>query len=436
MQSSQEPPFNQDDTQPTQTITAVDDPTRRDDRLRLVVILVGTLIVLVLTITATLIIFNSGGDDPETTVADASPQPTNVGDQAVVPEATADATSNAQAVEPTTNTDASVASLSDVPTVDESVLESRLNAPLESLNVPETILLSTSARNPFTVVPDRPRDQIEQYTVVQGDTIEAIATRFGLQPESIVWSNPRRIIQVLRPGDVLIIPPEDGVFVYAQGVSNTIADYAARYEVPVAAVLSHPANRAIASMPPETVPPSGTPIFFPGGVAEVIVWRADIEVSGGSNGSTGGSGGGVPTVRFQPGQPGDCGNQPIVGGTQWVNPVPSGYTITTGYSSYHPGLDLAGSIGVPIVAANGGRVIFAGWNGFGYGYMVALIHGPAMTVYGHMSVVQVSCGQDVAAGQQIGLMGSSGQSSGPHLHFEVRGAPSYLPFSPSSVIGF
>jgi len=257
-----------------------------------------------------------------------------------------------------------------------------------------------------------------------------------LQPETIVWSNPRRIIQVLRPGDVLIIPPEDGVFIYAQGVSNTLADYAARYEAPVSVVLSHPANRAIASLPPESVPASGTPIFFPGGVAEVIVWRADIEVTGGSAGSTDGGGGGVPMVRFQPGQPGDCGPQPIVGGTQWVNPVPSGYTITTGYSSYHPGIDLAGSEGVPIVAANGGRVIFAGWNGFGYGYMVALIHGPTMTVYGHLSVVQVSCGQDVAAGQQIGLMGSSGQSTGPHLHFEIRGAPSYLPYSPSATIGF
>jgi murein DD-endopeptidase MepM/ murein hydrolase activator NlpD len=65
-------------------------------------------------------------------------------------------------------------------------------------------------------------------------------------------------------------------------------------------------------------------------------------------------------------------------------------------------------------------VIFAGWNSFGYGYAVVLAHGPYTTVYGHLSAINVGCGQYVQAGQVIAAMGSSGQSSGPHLHFEIR----------------
>jgi len=73
-----------------------------------------------------------------------------------------------------------------------------------------------------------------------------------------------------------------------------------------------------------------------------------------------------------------------------------------------------------VFAANGGRVIFAGWNSFGYGSMIAIAHGPFITLYGHLSQINVSCGQDVAPGQQIGGVGNTGNSSGPHLHFEIR----------------
>lgn len=424
MDPSHEPPFTEDDTRPTQTVPIVG----VGDGWKTIAGFVSLLAALGFMLGAVVLILTPP-DDAANNTTPGTMQVTAVDDTqdvAAVPATSPDEGQN-------TPLPANTAGL---PVVDSVALDASLTTPLEIVNSGEAVQVSYSARSPFTIVPDRPRDQMEQYTVVKGDTIESIATRFGLETDAIVWSNPRRIIQVVRPGDVLNIPPTNGVFIYAQGVSSTLADYAERYEVSVESVLSHPTNRGIAILAPDTVPSSGTPIFFPGGKAELIVWQADIEVGGsGVAGATSG-GGAAPTVRFQAGQPGDCGQQAIVGGTQWTNPVPGGYTITTGYSSYHPALDLANVEGARIVAANGGRVIFAGWNSFGYGNMVAIIHGPTMTVYGHLSAVQVSCGKDVAAGQQIGLMGSTGRSSGPHLHFEIRGAPSYLPYNPGATIGF
>lgn len=87
---------------------------------------------------------------------------------------------------------------------------------------------------------------------------------------------------------------------------------------------------------------------------------------------------------------------------------------------FHPGLDIAAGTGTPISAADGGRVMIAGWVS-GYGNYVAIDHGGGVsTAYGHMSRLLVSPGQDVARGQVIGLVGSTGHSTGPHVHFEVR----------------
>lgn len=326
-----------------------------------------------------------------------------------------------------------------LPTLDPQTAQNILTRDLESLRVAEVIDVERDTLNPFTIIPDRPRNEIITYTVVQGDTIESIARRFNLQPETIAWSNPRRIIQVLRPGDVLNIPPVDGVLAQAIGSTRTIADYAEQYEIDDPYVVLDSQYNTLPGFTPDTVPPSGTQIFFPGGVGEDIVWVAEIEVSDSGGGGTSGSAG-AATVRFQPGQPGDCGNIPIGGGTVWTNPIPSGnYTVTRGFVPVaHPGIDLAGTTGTPIHAANGGTVIFSGWNGFGYGNMVAIIHGPNMTVYGHMQDVFATCGQTVNAGDQIGTMGSTGNSSGPHLHFEIRGRSSntYVPLNPSATIGF
>jgi murein DD-endopeptidase MepM/ murein hydrolase activator NlpD len=86
----------------------------------------------------------------------------------------------------------------------------------------------------------------------------------------------------------------------------------------------------------------------------------------------------------------------------------------------HEGIDIGAPYGAPIGAADGGTVIYAGWLG-GYGNLVVLDHGNGLsTAYGHQSDIVVGVGQSVAQGQLIGYVGSTGHSTGPHLHFEVR----------------
>lgn len=135
--------------------------------------------------------------------------------------------------------------------------------------------------------------------------------------------------------------------------------------------------------------------------------------SGGNSGGGGSSGGGSTTS---------------LSNLQW--PVPSctlitsrfGYRVapTTGASTYHGGLDIGAGMGASIVAAGAGDVIYAGANG-GYGNCVMIDHGNGVvTVYAHMSSIGVSYGQYVTAGQYVGAVGSTGVSTGPHCHFEIR----------------
>lgn len=135
---------------------------------------------------------------------------------------------------------------------------------------------------------------------------------------------------------------------------------------------------------------------------------------GGNSGGSGGSSGG--------------GSATSLSNLQW--PVPSctlitsrfGYRVapTTGASTYHGGLDIGAGMGASIVAAGAGDVIYAGANG-GYGNCVMIDHGNGVvTVYAHMSSIGVSYGQYVTAGQYVGAVGSTGVSTGPHCHFEIR----------------
>ncbi len=142
--------------------------------------------------------------------------------------------------------------------------------------------------------------------------------------------------------------------------------------------------------------------------------------SGGASGGSGGNSGG--------GGSSGGGSATSLSNLQW--PVPSctlitsrfGYRVApiTGASTYHGGLDIGAGMGASIVAAGAGDVIYAGDNG-GYGKCVMIDHGNGVvTVYAHMSSIGVSYGQYVTAGQYVGAVGSTGVSTGPHCHFEIR----------------
>lgn len=112
-------------------------------------------------------------------------------------------------------------------------------------------------------------------------------------------------------------------------------------------------------------------------------------------------------------------NVPAIWPTTGV--VTSPYGLRWGGTDFHPGMDIANDMGTPIVATADGIVIVAGWNAGGYGNMVDIDHGNGiMTRYGHASQVVVSAGQFVKRGQIIALMGSTGFSTGPHVHYEVH----------------
>ena len=275
--------------------------------------------------------------------------------------------------------------------------------------------------DPFTIIPNRVRTKMTTYLAKRGDSVNAIAARYGLQPESIAWCNNHELAQIVRPGDIVNIPPEDGAchtVLRAQG--KDVREIAAQYGVDDPyLVIEAPANN-LPDVSPETLLPSNTHLFIPGGEGPYITWNAPVQQDGAGN-----------VVAFDPQSPYSCGSR-YGGGTWWTNPLPNG-TWVRGFYAGHSGIDIAANTGTPIYAANGGPILYAGWNNWGYGNTVVIGHGAFSTLYGHMSSIAVRCGQSVDAGQVIGYVGSTGNSSGPHLHFELR----YLnqPRNPSSTAG-
>ncbi|MCB9449896.1 MAG: M23 family metallopeptidase [Anaerolineaceae bacterium] len=313
------------------------------------------------------------------------------------------------------------------PTISPEQASALLSQPLQSLHAAAPFQIVRDVYNPFTTVPDRPRNEVIQYAAVKGDSIYSIAERFGLQAETIAWSNPRSIIEILSPGQEINILPVDGVYEQAIG-STTVHELAEKYKVADPyTVLDSEFNGTLAGYDLDTILPSGTWVVIPGGQGEEITWNPGIVTEDGSGGS------GYVT-QLDPGQPGSCGAvQNPGGGAYWGKPL-SSYTWVRGFSSWHPGVDLAAPLGTPVYAANSGVVIFNGWNSWGYGTLVVLAHGPYLTLYGHLSGTTVSCGQLITVGQQIGMVGSTGNSSGPHLHFEIRYGQTQQ--DPAATIGF
>ncbi|MCS6870566.1 MAG: peptidoglycan DD-metalloendopeptidase family protein [Anaerolineae bacterium] len=282
------------------------------------------------------------------------------------------------------------------------------------------------AQNPFTVAPARGRSQIIQYRIQPGDTLEKIAARFGISQDTIIWNNDGIYVNRLLPGDTLTILPEDGIL-HRTRQEETIQSIADKYKVSPFSIVDSEFNPLLRNASPNTLLPPGITVMVVGGVSDKkpVYWNPGITIQGGGRNSTVSFGGG----------PGSCGAQPNTGGTgALVVPLPPIYTVMRGFSPYHTGIDLAAPIGTTVFAADGGTVIFAGWSNWGYGNTVVLAHGNLLTLYGHMSRVSVSCGQVVSRGTPIGAVGSTGNSSGPHLHFEIRVGE--VPQNPESYLGF
>jgi len=281
----------------------------------------------------------------------------------------------------------------------------------------------------FTVVPERPRAEVITYTIQEGDTITAIAERYGLEKDTIAWSNDRNVVFALRPGNELYILPVDGVYHRAL-VDETVQAIADKYNVDPYDIINSEYNNLFGATP-DTIVRSGTYVVVPGGTSTYNDWTYNpvVERSGGGGGSAG-----AGYISFAPGQPGSCGRQPNPGGTGYFARPLASYAWVRGFTAFHTGVDLSAAPGASVYAASPGRVIYRGWNDWGYGYLVVLAHGPFTSFYGHLSRIDVGCGQMVPAGGLIGGVGSTGNSSGSHLHFEIR--YNDIPTDPLLYVGF
>lgn len=124
------------------------------------------------------------------------------------------------------------------------------------------------------------------------------------------------------------------------------------------------------------------------------------------------------------------------GSQRWLWPAKGMFTSGYGWrwGRMHKGIDVANSVGTPIIAAQRGRVTFAGWSNGGYGYLVEISHEDgSRSLYAHQSRILVDLGEEVRQGQQIGQMGSTGRSTGPHLHFEIH-APGHGAINPVDLL--
>ena len=289
---------------------------------------------------------------------------------------------------------------------------------IPAVDLSEVIGISREARL-HTNVPSRPRVEIITYLVQEGDTVFGIAEKFNLQPETILWANYGTLLDdphSLKPGQELIILPGDGV--YHQWVKENqegLIGFAKFFNVEPEIIVKAPANK----LDPETIGdlaapniPDGTWLFVPGGTRGFISWSAPLGVTRENPASARVLG------------PGWC--EPVFGGAvgygTYVYPTNKHYLSGYNYSpkANHNGIDLAGSEGEGVYAADAGVVVYSGWNNYGYGNVVMVDHGNGwQTLYAHLSAIYRGCGVSVGQGEGIGAVGSTGRSSGPHLHFEL-----------------
>jgi murein DD-endopeptidase MepM/ murein hydrolase activator NlpD len=131
-----------------------------------------------------------------------------------------------------------------------------------------------------------------------------------------------------------------------------------------------------------------------------------------------------PTTASQPTSSGTATKDSSISGSLGSKLQPSGLPVTgrltQQYHSGHNGLDIAIPVGTPIQTTMDGQVVHAGWNNQGYGNLVIVENGEYRTYYAHLSSIPVSMGETVEAGTTIGLSGNTGNSTGPHLHYEIR----------------
>ena len=276
------------------------------------------------------------------------------------------------------------------------------NNPAEALGIGRALQLKTSVSAQSQLKP-------ATYKVTKGDSVFGIAKQFKIKPESILYSNEQTLNDNpsnLTPGMVLTIPPEDGLL-YTWKDGDSIDEVATQFKAKPEDILNYPGNNIDLTDPKIK---SGTVLMIPGGQRELVAWLEFVPTvnrngSGTATSELGGSG---------------CQGGPV--GMPGIWPTDGPHTLSgNDYSSSHLGIDITATSSTAVLASGAGVVVFAGFSQYGYGNVIQIDHGNGFsTVYGHLSQINVGQCQAVSGGQVIGIAGSTGNSTGVHLHFEVR----------------
>lgn len=272
-----------------------------------------------------------------------------------------------------------------------------------SLPTPNSVYPGLVLRIPAPTAESEAADKREggQIHVVQpGETLAKIAITHEVTVDGLIAANNLTALETIYPGQMLNIPeagaaarplPAQAAVTHTVGTGETLSEIALRYGVTVHSLsvsnsIDNPARVAV-----------GTVLSIP---------AAQITASSVLYGSAG---------------EGVCTDVSLerTGTGYFARPVRS-YVVTQLFRTGHSGIDLAADLGTPIYAADGGTVVYSGWNTTGYGNLVILDHGNGWrTYYAHLNVIYVGCGEWVPRGSVLGEMGSTGNSTGPHLHFEM-----------------
>ncbi|MBQ6773258.1 MAG: peptidoglycan DD-metalloendopeptidase family protein [Synergistaceae bacterium] len=279
----------------------------------------------------------------------------------------------------------------------------------------------------------------KKYTVNQGDSLWVIASSQGIEVDTITGSNTFTSSARLRPGMVLRIPNQDGIF-YVMKKGDDIKSVCKRYGVSLTKVKGVNAGVDVASLK------TGEEVFLPGARPDGVIEHDDVKLAevpaqGKKNpGKINNKGSKKNPVKSDKNDKNDKvskndkseklpkGEVAVKnsGGFRWpimgrIN-SPFGWRQhpLTKRRDFHTGIDIKASRGDPIKGAGAGRVVYSGWMG-GYGKVIVLEHRNGQsTLYAHCSTLLVGKGANVTSGQLIAKVGTTGRSTGPHLHFEVR----------------
>lgn len=257
---------------------------------------------------------------------------------------------------------------------------------------------------PVVTSPDKPqatgRTEVVNHTVEPGDTVGAIAEQYNISVVTILWANNLTTRSYIRPGDSLKILPTSGVL-HTVVRGDTVSSLAKKYDAESEKIIAF--NKLQKDGSDIII---GESLVIPGGEkpAPKRTYTAPRRVA---------------TPLRNVAAPPPSVAAPAGSGYLWPTSV---RTITQYYGWRHNGLDIAGPTGSPLYASRGGTVVTSqcGYNS-GYGCYIVLDHGSGVTtLYGHASQLYVNVGDVVSQGQTIAAMGSTGRSTGPHIHFEIR----------------